>query len=133
MEIAVSFKTIIFLTFFFVLYLYYLLHHTVKSIIDLYDLLLLLLVIIIPAAFTYFPKFTHKISQSLGITFPFVLLFGLLFAVVFIYFNRLVKIIRLQKDQITKLTQETGLQRLKVEELEKKHALYHSETLSRDC
>jgi hypothetical protein len=69
------------------------------------------MVAMIPAVFVFFPKFVSKLADVVGIEFPFLLLFGGLFFIVFIYLYRLViKVNFIQTRNVT-LVQEIGLLR----------------------
>ncbi|MDZ4785591.1 MAG: DUF2304 domain-containing protein [bacterium] len=98
--------TIFFLIIFLVIYIGWLLRNTIKNKIDLYDLLLLSTVAIVPTGFVLFSDIAYKISDLLGVTFPFVLLFGLLFLLVFVSLYRLVKRVNMLSRNNVTLIQE---------------------------
>ncbi len=111
-----SLQTIIFLSLFLIGYLFVLLKNAHKYKIDLYDLLLLLTVAVIPSIFAFFPKFSQQLAQLFGVLFPFVVLFGALFFIVFVYLYRLVIKINSQNQNIIMLTQELSLLRQKMQQ-----------------
>jgi hypothetical protein len=81
---------------------WYLLHTAIKTgrqQLDLYDLAMLSMVAIIPAAFTFIPSLADRLARIFGVAFPFVAMFGMLFAILFIFVHRLtVKLHRLERD-----------------------------------
>ena len=102
-------QTIIFITLFLVLYLFFIIRKTVKNDIDLYDLLLLSTVAIIPAIFVFFPKIVASLVLLIGIGFGLSMLFGLLFLIIFIYLYRLVLKSNRNHKMIVLLIQEISL------------------------
>ena len=112
-------QTIVFVSVFLIIYLVFLVKKTLKNSIDLFDLLALSSVGIVPALVVFFPGLATLASQLLGVEFPFLLLFGFLFFVVFAYLAYLVSKIHKVSRAETKLTQEIGILRLQFEELKK--------------
>jgi hypothetical protein len=106
-----TWQTTVFIALFFFLYVVVLLKKTLKDSIDFYDLLLLSSVAIIPTAFVVFPQMMVKLAQIVGVAFPFLLLFGGLFLIVFIYLHRLVVKMNHQEHRIIVLLQELSLLR----------------------
>lgn len=103
--------TIIFIALFLVIYISYLLRSTLKERIDFYDFLILTAVGVLPSIFAFFPKVTLELTHFIGVRYPFVVLFGCLFFVVFYYLYRLViRINRLSKQE-RELAQEIALLR----------------------
>jgi hypothetical protein len=82
--------------------LWYLLHtirKTGRQQLDLYDLAMLSMVAIVPSAFTFFPSLAYWLASIVGVAFPFVVMFGVLFAVLFLFVHRLtVKLHLLERD-----------------------------------
>ena len=66
-------------------------------------------VALVPAFFVLFPSITHSLTDMMGVAFPFVMLFGILLAVLFIFIHRLTaKLHRLEQDNYL-LVQELSL------------------------
>lgn len=86
---TVSHETIGVILLFAVVYLVIILRKTGRSQLDLYDLVMLSTVATLPILFALFPGFNYYISVFTGVKFPFVVLFGLLLAVIFLFINRL--------------------------------------------
>lgn len=108
-------QTVAVILLFAIWYLSVLLRRTADHKIDLYDLVMLSAVAVVPAFFALFPATTQAIADLLGVAFPFVLLFGLLLAVLFIFIHRLtVKLHRLEHDNLL-LIQELSLLRHNIE------------------
>ena len=92
-------KTTVVIIIFSICYLISIVRRTAKNQMDLYDLMMLSTVAIIPSLFVLFPHLTEKITRSMGIGFPFLLLFGSLIAVLFIFIHRLTeKIYKIESD-----------------------------------
>jgi hypothetical protein len=86
---APTLQTLIVITVFAVVYMRYLLLKTLRDHLDLYDLLMLSMIALVPAAFVYFPQFSQAVAELVGVTFPFVVMFGLLLAILFGLVHRL--------------------------------------------
>lgn len=114
-EITPAPQTILFLSIFLLLYLAFLFHRTVKGKVDLYDFFLLSLVALLPCLFAFFPKAGIEFTHFLGVKYPFVVLFGLLFFVVFFYLNRLVVRLNDLRTRERALAQEMALLRQQLE------------------
>lgn len=96
---TVSIKTIILVTFFIGGYMFFIIRKTVRRQLDLYDLVMLSTVAFIPGVFVIFPQFADWVADITGVRFPFVVMFGILFAILFIFIHRLtVKIHRLESE-----------------------------------
>jgi hypothetical protein len=112
---AVSIKTVILITFFMGVYMFFIIRKTARRQLDLYDLIMLSTVALIPGAFAVFPQFADWVADITGVGFPFVVMFGMLFAILFIFIHRLtVKIHRLEAESRL-LLQELSLLRQTVE------------------
>lgn len=111
-------NTYIFIAIFAVGYMAFIAAKTARRQLDLYDLVMLSTVAIIPGLFVAFPRLSEWLAGVVGVEFPFVVMFGMLFAILFIFIHRLtVKIHRLELDS-----------RLLVQELSLlKHAIAHSD------
>lgn len=92
-----SLQTVVIVSLFALCYLYYTARETATQQLDIYDLVMLSAVAIIPSAFVLFPMFANWIAKVSGVAFPFVIMFGLLFAILFTFIHRLsAKIHRLE-------------------------------------
>lgn len=104
-------QTVILVIVFSVGYLYFIVRKTARRQLDIYDLLMLSTVAVIPSAFVIFPELAHWIAGLAGVEFPFVVMFGILFAILFIFVHRItVKVHRLELDNRL-LIQELSLLR----------------------
>ena len=111
-----SSTVVVVLAVFLVAYITVLIRNTVRNSIDFYDFLLLSSVAIAPSAFVFFPATSYDLARLVGVLYPFVLLFGLLFLVVFIYLYRLVvQLNSLRRANLT-LVQDLALLRAQMEE-----------------
>ena len=90
-------------------YLVILLRNAIRNVIDLYDLLILASVVVVPAVFTLFPRVFYQLSNILGIKFPFVLMFGVLFFVLFFYLYKVVITLNKHNQRLVLLIQEISL------------------------
>lgn len=103
-------------------YLWVVLRRTAQHRIDLYDLVMLSAVAIVPALFAFFPESTKELAEILGVAFPFVLLFGILFAALFFFVHRLtLRHYRAERD-VRLLVQELSLLRHEVEAMRRERA-----------
>jgi len=101
--------TLIVVGLFAILYLTFLIRKTIRGELDLYDLLMLSMVALMPALFVFFPSLSQLVVAITGVAFPFVIMFGMLFLVVFLIVHRLtVKIHRLEMLN-RRLVQEVSL------------------------
>jgi hypothetical protein len=95
----VNSNTSLFIAIFAVIYTVIIARKTARHQLDIYDLAMLSMVVIIPGIFAAFPQITYWISGLAGVEFPFILMFGMLIAILFIFIHRLtVKIHRLESD-----------------------------------
>ncbi len=86
-----------------------LLRKTLQGKFDLHDFLMLSMVAIIPAGFALFPRLTYWLTQISGVGFPFVLMFGVLFLVVFIFMHNMTARLHKLERQNGALIQEHSL------------------------
>lgn len=107
-------QTILFIAIFLVAYISYLLRSTLKQKIDFYDFLILTAVGVLPSIFAFFPQSTLQMTRFIGVRYPFVVLFGALFFVVFYYLFRLVIRINKLAQQERALAQELAFLRDKI-------------------
>ena len=97
-------------------YLLFTIRKTARQQLDIYDLVMLSAVAIVPGIFVAFPEIAYWFATIVGVEFPFVVMFGLLFAILFIFVHRLtVKLHRLESDNRL-LIQETSLLKQMVEQ-----------------
>lgn len=115
-----SWETIIVISIFAFCYLYFTARETAKNKLDLYDLVMLSAVAIIPWGFVLFPRIAEWISKTAGVAFPFVIMFGILFVILFTFIHRLtVKIHQIERNERT-LIQEMSLLKSEINDLKKK-------------
>lgn len=94
-----NFHTVIIISIFSLGYLYFTARKTARQQLDIYDLIMLSAVAIIPLAFVLLPGIVEYLTRLAGVAFPFVIMFGALFAILFIFIHRLTaKIHRLEHD-----------------------------------
>lgn len=118
MEFHPSLQTVVFISVFLLVYLVVLLKNAIKNTIDLYDLLILSSIAIAPSIFVFFPNIVVRIARLVGVTFPFLLLFGFLFFIVFVYLYRIVVKINNHNNMNKLLVQELSLLRQKLQQQE---------------
>jgi hypothetical protein len=101
--------TVIVISAFAFVYMLILLRKTLQGKFDLYDFLMLSMVAIVPAGFALFPKLGYLLSQLSGVGFPFVLMFGVLFLVVFVFMHNITARLHKLERQNWALIQEQSL------------------------
>ncbi|MBC7456933.1 MAG: DUF2304 domain-containing protein [Bdellovibrionaceae bacterium] len=106
-------QTIIAVLIFAVGYLLYIARATAHNKLDIYDLIILSTVAIVPTVFVLFPAVAVYLAQVLGVMFPFVIMFGALFAILFIFVYRLTTKIHLLEHDNRLLIQEVSLLKAK--------------------
>jgi len=112
---TISSNTIILIALFAVVYLTLILRKTARAQLDLYDLAMLSAVAVIPVIFAIIPGFDAFVARVTGVTFPFVVLFGVLLGIVFLFIHRLtVRLHTLENDRRL-LVQELSLLRQAVD------------------
>jgi hypothetical protein len=114
MDYHPTLPTLVFVTLFLLGYVVYLVRSTVRHSIDLYDFAMLASVAVVPAVFVFFPGLMVWATRMVGVEFPFLLLFGGLFLIVFLYLHRIVGKLNQHERTITLLTQELSLLRAQV-------------------
>ncbi len=113
-------STYLFIAIFAVIYTLIIARKTARQQLDIYDLAMLSTVVIIPAIFVSFPQVAYWLSSLTGVEFPFVVMFGMLIAILFIIIHRLtVKIHRLESN-CRLLVQELSLLKQVIDEGVKK-------------
>lgn len=106
---AIAINTVILIALFAIGYMFFIIRKTARRQLDIYDLVMLSTVAIVPIVFVAFPQFAYWLANVAGVEFPFVVMFGMLFAILFIFIHRLtVKIHRLESDNRL-LVQELSL------------------------
>lgn len=111
-----SLQTIIMISAFTLLYLLGLARQTVRGRLDFYDLAMLSMAALLPGLFVFLPRIADLVGAFAGVAFPFVVMFGALFLVVFLFLHRMtIEMHRSQKSNRL-LVQEISLLR---EELER--------------
>lgn len=104
-----SAATVAVISVFAFVYMLILLRKTLQGKFDLYDFLILSMVAIIPAGFALFPSAAYLISELTGVVFPFVVMFGALFLVVFAFMHNLTARLHKLERQNWALIQEQSL------------------------
>ena len=102
-------RTILLILVFSFFYLFYLLRKSAKREIDLIDTFLLSFVAFIPSLFAVFPKVTDFVVSLSGVTFPFAVWFGFLFAVIFYILIRISRKIYRIENNNKKIIQELSI------------------------
>lgn len=105
--------TIIIITF-AIWYIYHLLRKTSARKMDIYDFVMLSTVAIIPASFALFSDFWHYFSRKVGVSLPFILLFGILLAVIFLFVHKLTMRFRDIEAKNVLLIQELSILKQKI-------------------
>lgn len=113
---TITIKTIILIALFAIGYMFFIIRKTARRQLDLYDLAMLSTVAIIPGAFVAFPNLAYWLANIAGVEFPFVVMFGMLFAILFVFIHRLtVKLHRMESDARL-LIQEVSLLKQTIEQ-----------------
>ncbi|WP_445220359.1 DUF2304 domain-containing protein [Bradyrhizobium sp. Pa8] len=102
-------ETVVVVSAFALIYMLVLLRKTLQGKFDLYDFLMLSMVAIIPAGFTLFPTLAYLVSRLTGVAFPFVVMFGSLFLVVFAFMHNMTARLHRLERQNCALIQEQSL------------------------
>ena len=96
---TITIKTVTLISFFAIGYMFFISRKAARRELDIYDLVMLSAVAIVPVICVAFPQVSSWLAKIAGVEFPFVVMFGMLFAVLFIFIHRLtVKIHRLESD-----------------------------------
>lgn len=102
-------QTVALVALFAVVYLVVLFAKTVRGKIDLYDLIMLSMVAILPLIFVLFPALAAHMAELTGVGFPFIIMFGGLLFVVFVFMHRMTtRLHKLERNSRT-LVQELSL------------------------
>jgi hypothetical protein len=92
-----------------VIYMVFLTRSLVNQRIELYDALHLTSIVIIVSIFTLMQQIGEKISDTINVKFPFVIMFSLIFIEVYFFLHRIVIRMHKQELAVRKLTQEIAL------------------------
>jgi hypothetical protein len=87
----------------------YIIKKTSRQKLDIYDLAALSSVAVIPCLFVFFPGGFEKISRFLGVAFPFVVMFGAILAILFIFVHKLTVKIHFLENENRLLVQRLSL------------------------
>lgn len=105
----IAIKTLILIAAFSIAYLSLLIRKTARHQLDIYDLLILSTVAIFPFTLAAAPELALWLTHITGVEFPFVVMFGMLFAILFLFIHRLtIKIHQLEQD-VRRIIQEASL------------------------
>ncbi len=115
-DVTLKLQTVLIIMAFVFVYLSILFRKTVKGALDLYDFFMLSTVAILPAVLALFPNFAFTISQWIGVGIPFVLMFGGLFLVIFVFLHRITEKVNLLEKRTRLLVQENALLRQQTEQ-----------------
>ena len=109
---TISTNTYVVIALFASVYFVFLGRKTARRQLDLYDFVMLSMVAVVPATFVIWPKIAYWLADLAGVAFPFVIMFGALFLILFLFAYRLtVHIHKLEKDNLL-LLQEVSLLRM---------------------
>jgi hypothetical protein len=108
--------TLIVIGLFAIAYLAFLIRKTTRGGLDLYDLIMLSLVAIVPAVFAFAPSIANFISHLAGVAFPFVVMFGILLAVLFLILHRITVQMHRVEQRNRLLIQELSLLQLEIKQ-----------------
>jgi len=92
-----------------VIYMVFLTRSLVNQRIELYDALHLTSIVIIVSIFTLMQQIGEKISETINVKYPFVIMFSLIFIEVYFFLHRIVIRMHKQELAVRKLTQEIAL------------------------
>ena len=90
----------------------FLLRRISSGALDVFDALSISLVLILPFGFLLFEGLATELSQLIGVEYPFVLMFGMLFFFVFVKLLSLLMRMKSTEARIQKLAQELALERM---------------------
>lgn len=113
-------NTYIFIGIFALAYLGLIARKTARQELDLYDFIMLSSVAVVPVIFVCQPGLAHWLARIAGVAFPFVVMFGVLFLILFLFVHRMTeKMHRMERDNLV-LLQEVSLLRMGLDSLESK-------------
>lgn len=112
---TINTNTYLLIAFFAIAYLSFIASKTARQQLDLYDFVMLSMVAVVPATFTFWPNIANWLADLAGVVFPFVIMFGALFLILFLFVYRLtVHMHKLEKDNLL-LLQEVSLLRMELD------------------
>lgn len=114
-EYTPTVETLVAVGAFAVIYLAVLVRRTLAGALDLYDLVALSTVAVVPAAFAFFPGLATMLAELTGVAFPFIVMFGALFVVTFVFLHRLTVNMHKLNQRARDLTQELSLMRAELD------------------
>jgi hypothetical protein len=117
-NVTPSAVTVAIISAFAFIYMLVLLRKTLQGKFDLYDFLVLSMVAILPAGFALFPRLAYLISHLTGVVFPFVVMFGALFLVVFVFMHNITERLHKLERQNWALIQEQSVLALELKRRE---------------
>lgn len=107
-------NTLLIISLFSLVYLVFVARKTARQQLDIYDFVMLSSVAVVPVIFAYLPDLSYWLAGLAGVGFPFVIMFGILFLILFLFINRIiVKTHQLERDNLL-LIQEISLLRLEL-------------------
>ncbi len=109
-------QTVLVLVIFAIIYTYRVTFKTAKRKIDLYDFIMLSSVAVLPIVFVSYPKLAEGIAKIVGVTFPFLILFGVLFVILFLFIHRMTSQIHKLESENRLLIQEVSTLKLGLSE-----------------
>jgi hypothetical protein len=111
---TINTNTLIAVGLFALAYLAFVARKTARQQLDLYDFVMLSTVAVVPAVFVFWPGLAYWLAEIAGVAFPFVIMFGALFLILFLFVYRMTaKMHRLERDNLL-LIQEISLLRLEL-------------------
>jgi hypothetical protein len=111
---TINTNTLIVIGLFALAYLAFVARKTARQQLDLYDFVMLSTVAVVPAIFVFWPGLAYWLAEIAGVAFPFVIMFGALFLILFLFVYRMTaKVHRLERDNVL-LIQEVSLLRLEL-------------------
>lgn len=106
---TINANTYLLIALFALAYLVFIARKTARQQLDLYDFVMLSMVAVVPATFTFWPNTAYWLANLAGVAFPFVIMFGALFLILFLFVHRLtIKVHKLERDNHL-LIQEVSL------------------------
>jgi hypothetical protein len=117
-NVTPSAVTVAIISGFALVYMLVLLRRTLQGKFDLYDFLVLSMVAILPAGFALFPRLAYLVSHLTGVVFPFVVMFGALFLVAFVFMHNITERLHKLERQNWALLQEQSLLALELKRKE---------------
>jgi hypothetical protein len=111
---TINTNTLIVIGLFALAYLAFVARKTARQQLDLYDFVMLSTVAVVPGIFVFWPGLAYWLAEIAGVAFPFVIMFGALFLILFLFVYRMTaKVHRLERDNVL-LIQEVSLLRLEL-------------------